>query len=290
MQPIDMKHVLAAVDFSDWTPPVLKAATEVAGRYEAKLTAIYTEMVFPPAYYGEEALVNIRKIMDEEQNRAEQHLLGAVQKEVGDKVPFETTVLQAMPAEGILRTASEVEADLIVLGTHGRSGVSRLLMGSVAKKVVRQAKVPVLTVHGMEKDVSAFQKVLCPVNFTNAALDSLQYAANFAHRFGAELVVMNSLEEEPEALSEAVREYEQKLCEWIPEAVRAICHPRPVIRYGQAAAQVLREAEEGEYDLIVIGAQHKPLLETTIFGATSVQVMRHAKCPVLTVFRHKNGI
>jgi nucleotide-binding universal stress UspA family protein len=286
MQPVDIKRVLAGVDFSDWTGPVLKTAAEVAGRYGAKLTAVYAETFLPPPYFTHRGMDQIAGVLEIQKDEARRYLVDTVHKEIGGQAALETLLLEATPVEGILMAAEEKGAGLIALGTHGRSGLNRLLLGSVAERVVRGAKVPVLTVRGGAAAACRmpFRKILCPVNYTEVARDSLRYAADLARRFGAELTVMTSLEGGADGAGE--REQERRLCDWIPEEVQAHCTLRPVVRRGDAAEQVLRMAKEEGSDLVVIGAQHRPLLETTIFGTTSVRVMRHAACPVLTVVRH----
>jgi nucleotide-binding universal stress UspA family protein len=117
------------------------------------------------------------------------------------------------------------------------------------------------------------------------ARESMRYAVDLARRFEAELVLVTSLEDREDSPG-AVREHERRLCDWVPAHVRTHCTMKPVVRKGDAAEQILRTAGETESDLIVIGAQHRPLLEATIFGTTSIRVMRHAACPVLTVPRH----
>ena len=206
------------------------------------------------------------------------------------RMPVETRLVESAPTAGILATAESVQADLIVMGTHGRGGVNRLLMGSVAEKVVRETTVPVLTVRGIGDDAAGcrlpFRKILCPVNFTDLAREALHYAGELARRFEAELVVVTSLEGDEYATDEVARDQERELCAWVPEGLQARCPVEPLVRRGDASEQILRTAREVGSDLIVIGAQHWPLLEATIFGTTSIRVMRHAACPVLTVIRH----
>ena len=290
MQPIEMKRVLAAVDFSDWTRPVLQTAGEVARRYGAKLTVGYAETFLPPPYFTERGIGKMMDVLEEQRHEARRYLADTVRKEMSSQMAAETLLLEATPAEGILMAAEEREAGLIVIGTHGRGGLNRLLLGSVAEKVVRGAKVPVLTVRGLEEDTTGcrlpFRKILCPVNYAEVAVESLRYAADLAQRFESELTVITILEGDASESEGVLREQEQKLCEWIPEDVLAGCTLKPVVRRGDAAEQIIRTAREEEHDLIVIGAQHRPLLETTIFGTTSIRVMRHAACPVFTVVRH----
>jgi len=287
MEAVEMKRVLAAVDFSDWTGPVLQTAVELARRYDAAVTAVYAEMFLPPPYFTERGVEQVSGFLDTQKQAARQYLEESVAQELGEETAVETRLVEASPVEGILRAAEMTRAELIVMGTHGRSGLNRLLLGSVAEKVLREAKGPVLTVRGGEEGRACrlpFRKILCPVNYTPVAQEALRYAADLARRSGAELILMTTLEEEGGS-EELVREHEQKLCASVPERVQAHCAIRPAVRQGNAAEQILKMAASEGSDLIVIGAQHRPLLETTIVGTTSVRVMRHAPCPVLTVSR-----
>ena len=287
MQGVEIKQILAAIDFSDWTQPVLQSAAEMARRYGARLTVAYAEMFLPPPYFTERGMQQIVDSLEKQRQAARQYLEETVESELGEGISAEVRLVEASPTEGILRTAELVGADLIVMGTHGHSGLNRLLLGSVAEKVLRSSAVPVLTIRGAGDESAPcklpFQKILCPVNYTPVAREALAYAADVARRSQAELLVMTSLEEG--GSDEEVLEHQEKLCADVPGDVQTHCTVSPVVRHGHAAEQILKTAEEEECDLIVIGAQDKPLLETFTIGTTSVRVMRHATCPVLTVNR-----
>ena len=149
MLPVEMKRVLAAVDFSDWTGPVLQTATEIAARYGAQLTVAYAEMFLPPPYFTKRAIPQMSEVLDAQREGARQYLDRTVQEEIGGRAPVETCLVESAPAAGILAVAENADIDVIVMGTHGRGGLNRLLLGSVAEKVVREARAPVLTVRGI---------------------------------------------------------------------------------------------------------------------------------------------
>ena len=285
-----MKRILAAVDFSDWTAPVLQMAVELAGKYGGKVTVAYADRFLPPPYFTERAIPQVNEALEAQREGARKYLDLTAEKEIQGRVPFDTSLIESAPAPGIVTAAENAQADLIVMGTHGRGGLDRLLMGSVAEKVVRESRVPVLTVRGIGDEAAGcrlpIRKILCPINFTDVAREALHYAGDLAQRFDAELVVVTSLENNGDASDEAVREQEQKLCTWVPDGVQAHCTVEPIVRRGDAAEQILRTAREVGSDLVVIGAQHRPFLEATILGTTSIRVLRHAACPVLTVVRH----
>lgn len=278
MQALDFKHILAAIDFSPWTGPVLRSAADLADRYGSTLSALYSEPFLPPPYFTEGELEAVSAFLEVQRRAAGQHLAGVVREVLGDR-PVQVLLEDLLPVEGILHTARSREAGLIVLGTYGRSGLNRLLMGSVAEKVVRQSSVPVLTVR--THTAPPFRRLLCPVNHTPVALEALRYAADLAARSAAELVLLGV----DERVIPGPAADPGELCELVPPSLRTHCTLRAVGRRGEAAEEILQVAAQEHTDLIVLGAQHRPLLETTIFGTTSVRVMRHAPAAVLTVVR-----
>jgi nucleotide-binding universal stress UspA family protein len=133
--------ILFPTDFSPASEDALRWATALARDSGATLRIVHVEEP-PMAYGGGEAYI----ALDDEQTKGElRRILGNVVP--GDHhVPFEHMLLLGDPASAIVEEAERENADLIVMGTHGRTGLSRLLMGSVAEAVVRRAKCPVLTV------------------------------------------------------------------------------------------------------------------------------------------------
>ena len=288
MGDVQIGRVLAAVDFSDWTGPVLRTAADVAGKFSAALTVVYAEMFLPPPYFTERGIERLAEVLATQKGAATEHLAEMVDAELGGG-KADVRLVESSPTEGILRTAEQVDAGLIVMGTHGRSGFNRLLLGSVAERVLRETGVPLLTVRGSKTGGSEspvpFTRILCPINYTPVSEDALKLAVEMARRSDAELVLMTSLEDGDES-SNSVSHHEERLCAGVPAGVQAHCSLRSIVRRGDAAEQILQMAQEEQCDLIVIGAQHRPLLQSTIIGTTSVRVMRHAVCPVLTVPRH----
>jgi nucleotide-binding universal stress UspA family protein len=140
-------HILVASDFSDSAQRALDLALEMARKFEAHLTLVHCWEA--PSYsYGGGLYVPVDLItpIEEGANRA----LEAALAELRKRFPTAKGMLRSGSAwEEIIAAASEVHADLIVLGTHGRRGLNRMLLGSVAEKVVRMAEVPVLTARGL---------------------------------------------------------------------------------------------------------------------------------------------
>jgi nucleotide-binding universal stress UspA family protein len=175
---------------------------------------------------------------------------------------------------------------LIVMGTHGRSGISRVMLGSVTERVMRETSRPVLTVRQKKGSAAppvpaSIKNLLCPVNFNEVSRQVILQAAAVAECFGAVLTVLHIIEPH---LSQTVVEAEAgRLSNWIPSQLRQACELKEVVLKGNPAEQILSTASSSGSDMIVLGAQHKRFFDSTVLGTTTVRVMRHAPCPVLTV-------
>ncbi len=149
------RNLLVANDLSDASRPALRTALELARRFEATCTVLHVTVPHYPAnhwyvpHIGEDAAM-LDAISGREQETARELLAAEVRQALGtdaDTVPVTVLVKVGSPADEILATAATIAADLIVVGTHGRHGVERLLLGSTAESVARKARRSVLTVY-----------------------------------------------------------------------------------------------------------------------------------------------
>jgi nucleotide-binding universal stress UspA family protein len=194
------------------------------------------------------------------------------------------------------------------MGTHGRSGFDRLVLGSVTEKVLRKAECPVLTVpaHAPETVPATpvmFKRVLCSIDFSDSSMHALNYAMSLAQEADARLtvlhVMMYDLEVEAPEMYETVladrrltvadyrsrcEEYcRQRLQTAVPEAVRAYCAVETLLATGKPYREILRVAAEQQADLIVMGVHGRGAANLMAFGSTTQHVVRQATCPVLTL-------
>ena len=190
-------------------------------------------------------------------------------------------------------------ADLVVMGTHGRGGFERIVLGSVTEKVLRKLTCPVLTVPphaGKTPTVPGpFTSILCATDFSNASLHALEYAMSLAQEAGSTLTVVFSLqwelEDEAELQAPVVSEYrlmreadsQKRLDALVPKSVRDVCKVETVMATGKASREITRIADNVMADLIVMGVHGRGVVDLTLFGSTTHYVIRHAHCPVLTV-------
>lgn len=283
-----LERILCAVDFSEHSAAALRVTGGLAKALNAEVIVLHAQRLEAPVYFTVAQIKALNAQMRRSLRAARKYVEDFAAKNLPAGLAHSTLVVEADPVDAILRTLKESTADLLAMGTHGRTGLARLRLGSVSESVLRQADRPILTVGPRVRQspsLGMFRRVLCPVNYSELAHRSLEYAVAIAEATGAELIVTHVLEAsaKPSELETA----RQALCDWVPGDLRARCSVREVVRSGNAAEHTLLEAEQSQADLLVIGAQHRDVLGSLLFGSTTETVIRSAPCPVLTVVMKK---
>jgi nucleotide-binding universal stress UspA family protein len=221
----------------------------------------------------------------------------ALSKAEGLRTRF--SVAEGAPVNAILKAAEADRSNIICLGTHGREGVERLVLGSVAEKVLRKSRCPVLTVSepGDERapKEAVFKNILCAVDFATLSLKAVEYCLSLAQEAGGRLTLFNAVEwfpDEPTWVGspnvsdyrvEMEEQVRTRLEEIVPREARDWCDVSVVVRSGKAYRELLAVAAERKADLIAMGVRGRNPLDIMLFGSTAQHVVRHAACPVLTI-------
>jgi nucleotide-binding universal stress UspA family protein len=194
------------------------------------------------------------------------------------------------PAARLLKVAKEDEVDVIVAGTQSKSGVKRLILGSTAEQLIRNAECPVLTVGPNAKPPGdaplVFQTIVYATDFSAEAAKAAVYALSFAQDSGARLYFCYVL-----GLQTATswrREFldgpfQSALKRMIPESSYDWCNPDCVVEHGDAAQAILELAERVQADLIMLGARKASFWLTHIERGLTPDLLAQATCPVMTV-------
>lgn len=148
---INIKNILCPIDYSVYSEMALKYAIEFAEKYQAKL---YLMHVLDIRVYdiNDPDLYNVNIVDTETIDKLKERLLRCVNEDTKGRISVEAIIIQGVPFAEIIKASRDYKIDLIVLGTHGRTGLSHAIMGSVAEKVVRKAPCPVLTIRHPEHD------------------------------------------------------------------------------------------------------------------------------------------
>lgn len=277
------RRILIPTDMSDFGALALRYGALFRERAAAALTLMYADEIYLPVDLLEAPLGYYLETGPESRVKLQTRFSEFASGQIGGL--FETAIVQDTPSRAILRTATDMRADLIIMGTHGRHGLRRAILGSVTENVLHGSHVPVLTVTPtlMRDQKPGISRILCPVNFTHVARAALQQACEMAKAFDAELTVTYVLEGIDTNHTEQV---DTAFRQWVDPHVRDRClFTNTVIRDGDPAERVLALAENLDADLIVIGAQHRYFSDATVIGTTTQRITRFARRPVLTVVR-----
>ena len=270
------KRILVPTDFTAVADNAFGMAREMAERFGSEIIVANCNIVpsvdvgYPTSLY----LAHYDAKQEEVGKKLEQY---ADQRLAGSNVPYIVSVIHDGPIHGITRRAERLAADLIVMGTHGRSGFDRVVHGSIAEGILRSTSIPVVTVHTPVTE--GITRIVCPVNHSAVGRQALEYAASLALTFDAELFVATVLEPDHRMLVDE----QPPLRQWIPQEVRSLCRYTEFVERGNPAEKIIGFAQRCHASLIVLGAQHKRFLDESVIGITSERVMRHSPIPVLTV-------
>lgn len=299
----ELKQILCPVDFSEFSRRGLDHALAVARCYGSRVTALHVVAPMPvavagPYYFGAEMPPPMTlPPTDRAVIAAELQRLADAEQVPGVRV--ETLVADATAVHSaILVQAERLGSDLIVMGTHGRSGFERLFLGSTAEKVLRKARCPVMTVppkapDAMPRGPVPFTRILCAVDFSESSKVALGYAMSLAQQGRAALTLAHVIETRPLYydfsppvaldLTAWIEDARGRLRAMVPEAMRSSSSVTETVREGKSYREILTLAGELDADLIVMGVQGRGAADLLFFGSTTHHVIREARCAVLTL-------
>lgn len=301
---ISLKNILFATDFSEASQAALPYAAAIARRYHSQLHIAH--IVSPASYtipsqpsdlvtidsIHEAALADVRQRME----TLSLHL---------ETVPHHTYVREGEVWENLSDLIQSRDIDLLVVGTHGRTGVKKLVLGSEAERILRQAPCPVLTVgpkiagrvklsaiEGEEKYLTAVEisvrQIVYATDFSPESLAAAPFATSLAQEFQSKLTLLHVIErcKDKDHQAETIDLALQRLEKLVTEEAPLWCSPRPTVQIGPPADGILHEAQDTRADLIVLGVRARSGnlgAATHLPWAIAHRVIAEAHCPVLTI-------
>ena len=296
---VEFKQILCASDLSEASLPAVTYAAAFARWYGARLTVLHVVPGFDPIQVPADRIGGNEPILFPPSRDEVEASVRQLTADVLSGLDAQVTAAAGDPADVILEQALSMPADLLVMGTHGRSNLERLLFGSVTNEVMRVAPCPVLTVppHASAADAAnsaGFTRILCALDFSPASLQALGFAIDLARHAGGTVMVLHVVEwmaeHEPRTTSTFdVAAYRTHLLDDARERIRDVLPAETamdfptevVVGTGRAHREVLRVAAERSADVIVMGTQGRGGIGHALFGSTSQQVVRGATCPIL---------
>jgi len=285
---VSIQNILYATDFSPISENAAFYAFELARIYKAKVFALH---VRPIEVYGmapPESWPALREAADEQaKNQA-----GYLAKRFAG-VPHQAIVAEGDIWEFVREHIEKDHIDFIVMGTHGRKGLGKVFLGSVAENVLRRVACPVLTI-GPRVSVSperavAMKHILLATSFSSASEAAATYAMSLAQENQALLDVVHVIEPrnngkvgQPSELTAGCMEQMRSL---IPPEAELWCEPNTIVEVGEPARQILNVAKARRADLIVLGVKSAEVVPGIghVPWATAHKIIAGAECPVLTV-------
>jgi nucleotide-binding universal stress UspA family protein len=271
-----LANILAAVDFSFASMTALRYALLMARQYGATL---YLTHIAHDAADADHAWREGHKLTTD-------LLISGELRGIAHKL----IVAQGEIWQGLAPIVQEHNIDMIVVGTHGRTGLAKVLLGSVAERIFRQAHCPVLTVGPKSHEPSlgkGLGKILYATDFTPQSLRAADYAFSLAQQYESQLTLLHVVAPEradAPAKQVAIDEATARLKKIRPDNAQLATEPEYVVSFGPAGKTILNVAAERTPDLIVLGVTQPA--EGAFAGrrwTNASEVTGDAACPVLTI-------
>ena len=296
---VQFNKILCATDFSDYSNHTINYGVALAKEFGSRLIICHVIDLSSVAIYGEFQLDPVGQ-----QNRIVEDARDQLEALTGDQpLDWEPMITVGKPAEEILRAVEEENIDLVITATRGRSGLKRLILGSVTERLMLTLPCPLLVLRSPEHDfvktpdqVIRLKKILVGCDFSPDSVQAFNHALSLAQEFEAELHLANVIEppaqpnlmkDHTSAIGKIQGDYRnlitQKLKEMVPEEARNWCTPQTSILEGQPDEALAKYAESNDVDMIVMGIRGHGLVKTLFLGSTTDRVVRRAPCPVLSV-------
>lgn len=288
---IALKNILFLTDFSDASESALPFAIALARKYEAKVYALHVLIPEPYTYMAPDmaaaAIEGQEEVAHTELQRLDARLSG---------IPHEASMIRGSAVWPATQQAiQDSGADILVLGTHGRTGAQKLLLGSVAEEIFRQSPIPVLTIGPWVRNAihggGHFHRVLFATDFSPESQAAAPYAISMAQENDARLTLLHVIQKpagqrRSKAAETSIATALHELLAIVPPDSALGCRPEAVVEYGDSAEKILYIANDQAADLIVLGvrgAEHAVSAAAHLGRNTAHRVVAHARCPVLTV-------
>lgn len=283
---IVLKNILFATDLSPAADRAVPFAVQIARRYGAKVYGVHVNRFDDYTAAAPNAWAAMAEAAEEETKedtqRLNEQLLG---------IEHEVVIGKGNTWELVSNLIQEKQIDLVVVGTRGRTGLGKALLGSVGEEILRQVSCPVLTVgphvRVEPKQAAEMNEILYATDLVADVSAAASYAISLAQENQAHLVLLDVIENPtpgdlvlPGQVADSIA---SKLCRLVPPEADIACEPGYLVEQGEPAEEILSVAERLRADLIVLGAQPAKGLTTHLNAGTIHKVVSQVKCPVLTV-------
>src|SRR5260370_1963523 len=287
----DISRILCTADDSEFSDIAFRYAVSIANHYRRTLFVEHVveswqhpEAAFVPAHYYVEFQSHLLRKGEEELQRFVKH-------HAHSEIRPEPVVEQGIAADCILALAEAQNVDLIVMGTHGRRGFDRLMVGAVTERVLRKASCPVLAVHkpsydflnSRESHPAHLNRILFCTDFSDNSLRALSHALSLTAEYNAELTLLHVLKDVSGAsiIDEAIAM--EQLDNLIPPEKPKAGSIRSMVRRGSAYQQIIQFALEARTDLVIMAVRVHGAVDPSLFCSTTYTYIPWRPSPLLSI-------
>jgi nucleotide-binding universal stress UspA family protein len=284
---VGIHNVLIATDFSHHCHCALKLGLDFAHLYGAQAEVVY---VLPTEEYvmaGPEALLAAKDAARRDLLDLKASLRRSLAFEEGED--YHVSMLEGPVTDCLLQLARDKRTDLIVVGTHGRGGLGKIILGSVAEKLFRHSPVPVLTIGPHIRrpgDFGNARHILAPCDLAPKSHPAIRFACSLAREHNSQLTILHVIEHR----SQGMKLDPDRVRQGIKEELAGIvgkCGEGVELRYriesGNISSTILDVAAETDSDLIVLGVRPSSGFLDRFMWPIAYELVREAACPVLTI-------
>ena len=279
---MEPKLILVPTDFSDASTYALRFAARLADRTGARIRLVYADYFVPPIDFAASAAVEYALTSNEAEDEAKKLLIRTAEENLPATVPFDTRVVVESPVAAILDEARHCGADLVVMGTHGRTGFRRLVVGSVTESVTRAINVPVITVSPLaatDRIAIDLPRIVVPIDFTPECREAIRVAVELSDGKESRVLCVRTIESDTP--DNAVGEIE-RMQSFTPPELLERCHYK-LLPGDRPAEQVVEFAKLVRADLIAVGAATGRTATEVMRGTFAERILERSDCPVLVI-------
>ena len=294
------QNILVPIDFSEFSSNVLNYAIGLAEKFHSKLILLHAVVLFEDDVNEEQRLQEYEEWVRKREKNIDAHMKKNELRVNQKGISVDSVILRSISAaDAILEYLNDHSCDLIIMGTHGRTGLKHIFLGSVAEKIVRLSPIPVLSVHRSVQDFR-IENIIAPIDFSIYSKNAADYAISIAENFKAQVNFIHVIEKEihPSFYASGVESIFQidtglqdrviqNMQGFLEEQLNSDIKPRFMVKEGRAHREIVEYAKEEKADLIVISTHGLTGLEYLLLGSTTEKVVRWASCPVLTLKTNK---
>ena len=286
---VQIQRILCPVDFYPALERAVDYAVALAKNYEARLTLLHVVAPILPTAYG--VRVDLKSLVEALKEESARKLQQLSKKAESADVSVEYIVRTGDIHQEIQRIVRSAKIDLVVMGTHGRRGVERWVLGSVAEQLLRSIKVPLLTIGRTRKHETAppaIRRILVTTEFSEGTSEAIAYAFSIAQECQAQISILHVIgdigadtsEEYRDILTKKMGDQLEKL---IPDEARVWCDAKTRVETGMPFKVILKVLEKENIDLLVMNVHGKRGLDRSLLDSTAERVVRAATSPVLMI-------